>query len=71
MGCSVNGPGEVADADYGYVGQDPRHHLLYRAATRDPPGCQKRGVWRPLIALESRRNGPLGRPLMVTSRRCL
>jgi len=23
MGCIVNGPGEMADADYGYVGKQP------------------------------------------------
>jgi len=22
MGCVVNGPGEMADADYGYVGEE-------------------------------------------------
>lgn len=31
MGCIVNGPGEMADADYGYVGAAPDHITLYRA----------------------------------------
>ena len=30
MGCIVNGPGEMADADYGYVGASPEHITLYR-----------------------------------------
>lgn len=30
MGCIVNGPGEMADADYGYVGGSPGHISLYR-----------------------------------------
>ncbi|WP_314645511.1 4-hydroxy-3-methylbut-2-en-1-yl diphosphate synthase [Prevotella multiformis] len=30
MGCIVNGPGEMADADYGYVGAGPKKVSLYR-----------------------------------------
>lgn len=30
MGCIVNGPGEMADADYGYVGKTPGKISLYR-----------------------------------------
>ena len=30
MGCIVNGPGEMADADYGYVGKQPGTIALYR-----------------------------------------
>ena len=30
MGCIVNGPGEMADADYGYVGAGPGKIPLYR-----------------------------------------
>ena len=30
MGCIVNGPGEMADADYGYVGKGPGTIALYR-----------------------------------------
>ena len=29
MGCVVNGPGEMADADFGYVGGSPGHVNLY------------------------------------------
>lgn len=30
MGCIVNGPGEMADADYGYVGSGPGKITLYK-----------------------------------------
>ena len=30
MGCIVNGPGEMADADYGYVGTGPGKITLYK-----------------------------------------
>lgn len=30
MGCIVNGPGEMADADYGYVGAGPSRVTLYK-----------------------------------------
>ena len=30
MGCIVNGPGEMADADYGYVGSGIDKITLYR-----------------------------------------
>ena len=33
MGCIVNGPGEMADADYGYVGGLRDHISLYRGKT--------------------------------------
>jgi (E)-4-hydroxy-3-methylbut-2-enyl-diphosphate synthase len=29
MGCIVNGPGEMADADFGYVGSGPGKVTLY------------------------------------------
>ena len=33
MGCIVNGPGEMADADYGYVGNTPGKVNLYKGKT--------------------------------------
>lgn len=39
MGCIVNGPGEMADADYGYVGAAPGKIDLYRGQE-----CIRRGV---------------------------
>ena len=39
MGCIVNGPGEMADADYGYVGAGVRRIALYRGKV-----CVERGI---------------------------
>ena len=39
MGCIVNGPGEMADADYGYVGAGPGRVSLYRGKE-----CVERGI---------------------------
>jgi (E)-4-hydroxy-3-methylbut-2-enyl-diphosphate synthase len=33
MGCIVNGPGEMAGADYGYVGSAPGKVHIYRGTT--------------------------------------
>jgi (E)-4-hydroxy-3-methylbut-2-enyl-diphosphate synthase len=47
MGCIVNGPGEMADADYGYVGAGPGFITLYRGRTivrRDIPQAEALGV---------------------------
>jgi len=33
MGCIVNGPGEMADADYGYVGSAAGKVTLYKGKT--------------------------------------
>ena len=33
MGCVVNGPGEMADADYGYVGEGRNMVSIYRGKT--------------------------------------
>jgi (E)-4-hydroxy-3-methylbut-2-enyl-diphosphate synthase len=43
MGCIVNGPGEMADADYGYVGSGPGRITLYRGkdvVKRNVPSVQ-------------------------------
>jgi (E)-4-hydroxy-3-methylbut-2-enyl-diphosphate synthase len=32
MGCIVNGPGEIADADYGYIGAGPGRISLYKGS---------------------------------------
>ena len=33
MGCIVNGPGEMADADYGYIGEGRGKVSIYRGKT--------------------------------------
>lgn len=41
MGCIVNGPGEMADADFGYVGGAPGKIDLYVGKVTIPLlGCQ-------------------------------
>jgi len=59
MGCIVNGPGEMADADFGYVGAAPGKIDLYEGGTRVEKGLpsaeavdrlqaliEDRGLWR-------------------------
>ncbi len=51
MGCIVNGPGEMADADYGYVGKAGGKISLYRGRQEVKTGiAQEQGVAE-LIAL--------------------
>ncbi len=51
MGCIVNGPGEMADADYGYVGKAGGKISLYRGREEVKTGIpQEKGV-EELIAL--------------------
>lgn len=44
MGCIVNGPGEMADADYGYVGKQPGFISLYRGREEIKKVPEDRGV---------------------------
>lgn len=44
MGCIVNGPGEMADADYGYVGKQPGYISLYRGREEIKKVPQDQGV---------------------------
>ena len=50
MGCIVNGPGEMADADYGYVGKQPGTIALYRGREEIKRVPETEGVEQ-LIAL--------------------
>ncbi|MCF8132668.1 MAG: (E)-4-hydroxy-3-methylbut-2-enyl-diphosphate synthase [Synechococcus sp. Tobar2m-G35] len=50
MGCIVNGPGEMADADYGYVGKTPGVISLYRGRDEIRRVPEEEGV-EALIAL--------------------
>lgn len=57
MGCIVNGPGEMADADYGYVGAGPGKVSLYRGqecVERNIP--QEVAVERLLALIDSDKN---------------
>jgi (E)-4-hydroxy-3-methylbut-2-enyl-diphosphate synthase len=44
MGCIVNGPGEMADADYGYVGKQPGYISLYRGREEIKKVPEEKGV---------------------------
>lgn len=49
MGCIVNGPGEMADADYGYVGSGVGKITLYRGKEVVKKGIEKETAVQELI----------------------
>ncbi|MDO5036126.1 MAG: (E)-4-hydroxy-3-methylbut-2-enyl-diphosphate synthase [Porphyromonas sp.] len=51
MGCIVNGPGEMADADYGYVGSAPHKIDLYKGKVAVRKGIPSEEAVDQLIAL--------------------
>lgn len=51
MGCIVNGPGEMADADYGYVGSGPGKITLYKGKDIVKRNIPAAGAVDELIAL--------------------
>lgn len=51
MGCIVNGPGEMADADYGYVGAGPGTIHLYRGKEIVRKGVREEEALDALIEL--------------------
>ncbi len=51
MGCIVNGPGEMADADYGYVGAGKGKITLYKAKQVVKRGIPEQSAVEELIAL--------------------
>lgn len=51
MGCIVNGPGEMADADYGYVGKAGGKISLYRARDEVKSGISQENGVDELVAL--------------------
>jgi (E)-4-hydroxy-3-methylbut-2-enyl-diphosphate synthase len=51
MGCLVNGPGEMADADYGYVGTGPGKINLYKEKTVVKKNVPEDEAVRELISL--------------------
>ena len=61
MGCIVNGPGEMADADYGYVGAAPGHITLYKGRTVVERNIPQEEALDRLIAL-IRENGDWQEP---------
>ncbi len=53
MGCIVNGPGEMADADYGYVGKQPGYISLYRGREEIKRVPEDQGVAELINLIES------------------
>lgn len=51
MGCIVNGPGEMADADYGYVGAGPGRISLYKSKELVKKNLPRENAVEELIAL--------------------
>lgn len=51
MGCIVNGPGEMADADYGYVGSGPGKITLYKGKEVVKKGVNKETAVQELIGI--------------------
>ncbi len=51
MGCIVNGPGEMADADYGYVGSGPGKITLYKGKEVVKKNIDAEGAVEALIHL--------------------
>lgn len=51
MGCIVNGPGEMADADYGYVGMGKGKVALYKGKTQVQRGIPENEALEALIKL--------------------
>jgi len=51
MGCIVNGPGEMADADYGYVGSGPGKITLYKGKEVIGKNIAAEGALEALIGL--------------------
>lgn len=61
MGCIVNGPGEMADADYGYVGSGPGKITLYKGKEVVKRGINAEGALDELIEL-IKENGDWNNP---------
>ncbi len=51
MGCVVNGPGEMADADYGYIGAGNGKVNLYKSRTLMKQGVDEKDAVSQLILL--------------------
>jgi (E)-4-hydroxy-3-methylbut-2-enyl-diphosphate synthase len=62
MGCIVNGPGEMADADFGYVGSMPGKVNLYVGKNLIKRGVDERDADKELIQL-IKENGAWAEPI--------
>jgi (E)-4-hydroxy-3-methylbut-2-enyl-diphosphate synthase len=65
MGCIVNGPGEMADADFGYVGTGPKKVSLYVGHNCVKRNIPEEGAVDELIALIKQHNRWTESPVKV------
>jgi (E)-4-hydroxy-3-methylbut-2-enyl-diphosphate synthase len=63
MGCIVNGPGEMADADYGYVGAGPGRITLYKGKIPVQRNLPEQEALAALIALMKKEGDWIDPPL--------
>lgn len=56
MGCIVNGPGEMADADYGYVGAGPGKVHIYKGKTPVARNIDERDAVEKLLEIITTEN---------------
>ncbi len=64
MGCVVNGPGEMADADYGYVGAGRGRVSIYRGKDLIEKNIPREEALAALIAPDQGRR-PLASPQVI------
>ena len=57
MGCIVNGPGEMADADYGYVGTGPGRVTIYKGSSPVLKNIKEKEAIQALIDLIKKEGG--------------
>jgi len=67
MGCIVNGPGEMADADYGYVGSGPGKITLYKGKEVVKKSVPTHQAVDELIALIKENGDWVEQPVAVNS----
>lgn len=65
MGCIVNGPGEMADADYGYVGAAPNKISLYKGKECIERNIPQSQAIEKLIALIKENNDWCAEPALA------
>ncbi|HZF62897.1 MAG TPA: (E)-4-hydroxy-3-methylbut-2-enyl-diphosphate synthase [Chitinophagaceae bacterium] len=66
MGCIVNGPGEMADADFGYVGSGPGKITLYKGKEVVKRNVPSEVAVEELINLLKENEAWIDRPVLIT-----
>jgi len=65
MGCIVNGPGEMADADFGYVGSGPGKITLYKGKEVVKRNVPEAIAVEELISILKQNNAWVEKPVMI------